>query len=257
MKKDVHFAVEYRYSELLVKFADLPDRKDTDLETAQMYQEFFDQEKWSLQHFKRIGWKLKTWFGEDWVKSKYFAELLKDKQEIRAILQLAYKAKKIKATSLKWLKDFLNRLNRNIETETIESKLKESIVFATGLTAEKGLVHDESHFNQFSEIDGTLKEIDIDQLSDEQELTLADYGIFRAGYSSGLFYGQPLHNFALILADAVIAYLRFYHQYANECQNQECSNIFIGRGKGREDKKYCRSECRNLENRRKKKTIRT
>jgi len=150
------------------------------------------------------------------------------------------------------LNDFLNRLNSNIETEIVESQLKQPIVFARGLTAERGLIHDESHFNQFSEIDQTLEEVDIGQLPDEQELNLADYGIFRAGYSSGLFYGQPLHNFALILADSVVAYLRFYHQYANECLNQECDNIFIGRGKGRDDKKYCRSECRNLENRRKK-----
>jgi len=59
-----------------------------------VYHEFFHQEKWALQHFNRIAWKLKTWFGEDWVRSKYFTQLLKDKQEIRTILQSCHKEKK-------------------------------------------------------------------------------------------------------------------------------------------------------------------
>ncbi len=257
MQKDVYFAVEYRQLELLVKFADLPDRENSDHETAQMFRDFLQQEKWALQHFRRIGWKLKTWFGEDWVRSDHYNQLLQDKQEIRLILQSCYKEKKIRASSLKWLNDFLNRLNDNIETELVDSQLNQSIVFARGLSAEKGLVHDESHFNTFSEIDESLEEIDIAQLSDEQELNLDDYGIFRVGYSSGLFYGQPLHHFASNLADSIVAYIRFYYQYANQCQNQDCTNIFIGRGKGRDDKKYCRSDCRNLENRRKKKIGRT
>lgn len=255
MSVDPHFPVDPEYVLILLEFAHLPDQMNSVAQTTELYQNFFSSRgKKVIEDFVLNGWKFLDTINEDWIGSAGFRDLMADKREILSILKSCRQSGKLATKQAIWLRDFWVRLEE-AESMATASSFSDPVVFITGITAEKGIVQDESSFNQLSGIDQTLKPVSIEELDEKAEIDLEKCVVFRCGYPERAFYDRSLWKFGKVLADGLIAYLRFYFKQTSECQNQECENIFLGRGKGGEHKRYCSGKCRTYENRRKKKLV--